>query len=153
MLEAQYSVTLTYPDALTQCWAPSWLSNPVVSPETPAIPDETTPDEAETYFPDAADPAEFDENEFFWEQIPDRDLVYLVAPRKYPDPCPWCGGRTKHNPTCDELRGSWEIAMPFGKWKGKPISQVPADYLMWLVANSESLDIELREAIQGRLSA
>ena len=40
--------------------------------------------------------------------------------------------------------------MPFGKHKGKPVSEVPADYLDWAIATNR-LDAELRAAVEGRL--
>ncbi len=153
-IEPLSSATLEYPGSLAQIWAPSWLSTSPKTPETPAVVEEIEPKESATDFPAVADPngCTDAENEFCWSQLNDRDLVYLTAPRESPDPCPWCGGRTRHNPACDELRGSWEVVMPFGKWKGKPLSEVPDDYLHWL-RNKLDLDPELRDAIQARLGA
>jgi hypothetical protein len=131
--------------------SPWWLSAPTETPENPAILEEIEFDCPEVLVAES-DPAEFDENEYFWEQIADRDLVYLACFRKnVPAPCPWCGGRTTHNPRCNELRASWEVVMPFGRHKGKPLSQVPADYLDWLRRNGESLDMDLRDAIDSHL--
>jgi hypothetical protein len=38
-------------------------------------------------------------------------------------------------------------AMPFGKYKGTPLSAVPADYLTWLAGKLD----ELREPLRGAL--
>ncbi|TWU27569.1 putative quorum-sensing-regulated virulence factor [Bythopirellula polymerisocia] len=98
-------------------------------------------------FPDESDV----DNEFHWSQITDEDREYLCGPREYPPPCPSCGGRLHHHPLCEELRASWEPKMPFGKHKGKPLSQVPHDYLEWLLAKNKTVDTELRSAIQDTL--
>ncbi len=79
-----------------------------------------------------------------WNDISDEDRAYLCGPRKWPEPCAWCGGRMFHSPLCVEL--SWEPKMRFGKHKGKRISQVPMSYLKWLVAN-----VELRGRLKGRI--
>jgi hypothetical protein len=133
--------------------SPWWLSPPAETLEKPAVIEETGPEAPGTQFSGGRDPGEFDENEFFWSQLTDRDLDDLAAGRNYPDPCSWCGGRWQHNPRCDELRELWEVAMPFGKYKGKPLSQVPADYLAWLVANTDALDSALLAIIESRLEA
>lgn len=41
--------------------------------------------------------------------------------------------------------------MPFGKHEGKPIEQVPRDYLRWVLLNVKVLEPPLREAITNRL--
>ena len=164
MLEAQYRTTLECPGTLAQSWAPAWLSGPTETPEIPAIIEEIESDQSESYFSDVADPADCEpfprfpdesdaDNEFCWSQLPDWDREYLTSPRDYPAPCPWCSGRLHHSPQCDELRAGWEVSIPFGKWKGKPLSQVPSDYLEWLLGNTDSIDAELRDAILRRLSA
>ncbi|TWU27543.1 putative quorum-sensing-regulated virulence factor [Bythopirellula polymerisocia] len=147
---------------------PWWLNStpPVVAetPETPEIPEENEPIEPETAYAGQVDPAklesfprfpeEYDaDNEFYWSQLSDHDREYLQWHREYPPPCAWCGGRTRHSPLCDELRALWQLSLPFGKFKGMAVSAVPMDYLIWLTENSDSLDCELRDAIQERLKA
>lgn len=84
----------------------------------------------------------------WWQHILDEDRAYLLGPRDWPQPCPWCGGRLRHNPLCVELRASWEPSLPFGKHKGKRLGDVPRDYLAWLLANGASLDAGLRAAVE-----
>lgn len=85
----------------------------------------------------------------YWEHISDADREYLLGPREFPAPCPWCGGRIRHNSTC--VTWTWEPELPFGKHKGKKVSAVPLDYLRWLVKNSVRLDLELRAGVERRL--
>ena len=98
-------------------------------------------------FPDESDAA----NEFYWANISDSDHDYLTGPRNYSAPCPWCGGRYRHSRLCDELRASWEPVLPFGMHKGKPLSDVPRDYLEWLASCSAGISDELCESIKIRL--
>jgi len=88
-----------------------------------------------------------DLNEWYWQNITDRDWQYLTGPREHPQPCPWCGGRFRHNPLCDDLHRSWEPVLPFGKHRGRRVSEIPTDYLRWLLANSTGLDVDLRNGI------
>ena len=116
----------------------------------------------DTWYPDSADLAEFEitqmfpdesdaANEFYWANISDSDREYLTGPRKFPAPCPWCGGIYRHNSSCDELRASWELILPFGMHKGKPLSEVPHDYLEWLASCSAGISAELCESIKLQL--
>ena len=43
------------------------------------------------------------------------------------------------------------IKMPFGKYRGKRIISVPAEYLHWLLDNSEEMDADLRRAVEQEL--
>jgi hypothetical protein len=58
--------------------SPWWLSSPPESPKIPAIPEEIELSDDDGYIPDAVDPAGFDENEFFWQQIPAHDLQRVL---------------------------------------------------------------------------
>lgn len=89
-------------------------------------------------------------SEFYWSQISKADHSYLLGPRDYPPACAWCGGRMVHNPLCDELRQSWEPIVLFGKHLGRRVSEVPGDYLSWLVCHAR-IKGELREAIRRQL--
>ena len=93
--------------------------------------------------------AAVEETNDYWSCISAEDRAYLLGPREYPSPCLWCGGRLRHNPQC--VTWTWEPEMPFGKHKGKKVSDVPLDYLRWLAKNSVRLDEELRSAIERRL--
>ena len=92
------------------------------------------------------------ENEFYWQQVKAEDQVYLLGPRNWPDPCVWCGGRLRHSSFCHDLQKSWESELTFGKHKGRRISDVPLDYLLWLRGNARSLDPDIRAAIERKLS-
>lgn len=41
--------------------------------------------------------------------------------------------------------------MPFGKYKGKPLGEVPGDYLEWVLKNCTRTSAYLRGAIQREL--
>jgi uncharacterized protein (DUF3820 family) len=137
-------------------WGPSWLDSPADAPAiTAETPENTEPEPLswETCDPselDAPDVSAFAPDDFEWGQLIDRDLAYLAAPRPILDPCPWCRRRLGHSPACIDLRLSWEIEMPFGKHKGRPLSQVPRDYLAWMLGK-DGLTTELREAIRLQL--
>lgn len=44
----------------------------------------------------------------------------------------------------------YEIVMPWGKYKGKTIEEIPSGYLKWL-EDSANCDDELKEAAQSEL--
>ena len=90
-------------------------------------------------------------NEYHWQNIPQRDVDYLTAPRNAPEPCVWCGGRLVHSEPCRELHAAWMPEMPFGKYKGQRLSAIPASYLAWVATRSEGIDEELRIAIRQLL--
>ena len=37
--------------------------------------------------------------------------------------------------------------MPFGKWKGTKLEDLPADYVYWLTHKADNLDADLRSAL------
>ena len=39
--------------------------------------------------------------------------------------------------------------MPFGKYRGKPLAEIPVDYLLWVLANCQNITPKLRRAIIG----
>ena len=43
------------------------------------------------------------------------------------------------------------VMMPFGKHKGRPLSEIDATYLLWLLDNVTTLDRALRRAIERHL--
>ena len=73
-----------------------------------------------------------------WDSISNEDQEYLTGPRNWPEPCPWCSGRLRHNPAC--VHWTWQPRLNFGKHKGKLLPDVPAGYLTWLLANASSLN-------------
>ena len=41
-----------------------------------------------------------------------------------------------------------DMVFPFGKHKGKHLSEVPKEYMQWCLSNMNRLDPKLREAMQ-----
>lgn len=91
-------------------------------------------------------------NEQYWNFIDDADRNYLLAPRTWPSPCPWCGGRLRHSKACDDLRVDWEPVLPFGKFKGHRVDETPLEYLAWLARKKTDLPGDLRLAIEKRVA-
>jgi hypothetical protein len=58
-----------------------------------------------------------------------------------------------------ELEGSHDsessrygsVTWPIGKYKGRPLSQIPSDYLLWALANLSALSRYLRCAVERYL--
>jgi uncharacterized protein (DUF3820 family) len=126
----------------TPDWRPCWQVTPVDSAAQKPLVDKPRP-------PTAASDVD-DINEYYWSQITEEDRDYLTGPRVYPSRCAWCYGRLAHSTQCWELRKSWGFEMPFGKHAGKPITEVPHDYLRWLLSRGE-LARDLQAAIEMEL--
>lgn len=109
--------------------------------------------------------AEADEPIDWWEEITDEDREYLLGPTlddpptpaqvaalrawragRHPGTCFFCGGRTVHNPECFII--AFTSVLPFGRYKGRLVSEVPKDYLVWLLKNSTRLRSDLRTEIE-----
>lgn len=60
----------------------------------------------------------------------------VVRPEVYKDPPP------------PEKKG---MKMPFGKYKGQPLEDLPIDYIKWLLENIENLRDDLREELQNQV--
>jgi hypothetical protein len=73
------------------------------------------------------------------------------APKSRFDGCPWCGLRLGHTDLCLEFN-NWEPIVPWGRFKGRPLCDVPLDYLRWLVTRT-SLGAEFLDAAKKRLEA
>jgi hypothetical protein len=43
------------------------------------------------------------------------------------------------------------VTMPFGKWKGHTLDDIPVDYLIWVLDNVETLSPFLRDEIERHL--
>ncbi len=43
------------------------------------------------------------------------------------------------------------MQMPFGKWRGHPVSGIPSNYLRWLLREVHDLDPQLRRAAEREL--
>lgn len=50
-----------------------------------------------------------------------------------------------------QAQGHPPDVMPWGKHKGKPLNEVPRDYLKWAVNNADAMSAELRAAIETEL--
>ena len=68
----------------------------------------------------------------WWYYLSEEQMLELLSPRRRPGPCFICGGRTVHSAECKALRDSWHT-MPWGKHKKKHISEVPTDYLEFVL--------------------
>ena len=117
-------------------------------PQWPLAPDKTgTGHEAKA-------PAKLEDffaySDWCFGQIKSGDYEYIMVPRPPVPACPWCGGRTVHSEACNELRMSWEPVLPWGKHRGKRISEVPSDYLLWLLGR-EGVSSDLADAIRAHL--
>lgn len=55
-------------------------------------------------------------------------------------------------PTGNEGGDGGNFIFPFGKHKGKPISEVPVDYLKWCLANMQRIDPKTRAMIESVVS-
>ena len=108
---------------------------------------------------------ESDEPIDWWQHIADEDREHLLGPElddpptaeqlaqlrawrldRQPGKCFFCGGRTIHNPECFIV--AFRSVLPFGRYKGTLVSEVPKDYLVWLLENSTRVDPNLRAEIE-----
>ena len=94
-----------------------------------------------------------------WPSISDEDLTHIFGPvedrhewnaKRYPGQCLFCSGRNTHSKPCIDLRRSWEPTLPWGKHKGKRVSEAPEDYLKWLA--KRDLPANLRVAVEEVLA-
>lgn len=44
------------------------------------------------------------------------------------------------------------MSMPFGKYKGKELGDIPVDYLEWVLANCNRISPRLKRAIQAAIA-
>ncbi len=86
-----------------------------------------------------------DESDNYWNQISKEDQQYLVGPKNWPNPCPWCGGRLQHSSDCVQMQAPWAPTMPFGKYKGKSVGEVPVSYLNWVTRKQAGDDAFRKE--------
>lgn len=90
--------------------------------------------------------------DFWWGQMAESDIRYMQEPRNYPSPCPWCGVRlVSHAEACIELRRSWVMKMPFGKYKGRKLDEAPLGYVVALITHNTSLSEDLKKAIAEQI--
>lgn len=84
-----------------------------------------------------------------FEKVLDDDARrYLLDRHRYPERCGFCGGHYCHNPQCVALCAEWQVAMPFGKHKGKPVASLDHHYLRWVLKSGMELNAELRRGIE-----
>ena len=67
----------------------------------------------------------------YWSLVSKQDRLRLTSspPRER---CPWCGGITIHSAMCEEQLADW-ARLKWGKYKGKLVSDVPTDYLEFVL--------------------
>ncbi|MEM6484382.1 MAG: hypothetical protein AAF662_05295 [Pseudomonadota bacterium] len=86
-------------------------------------------------------------NQEFDHEISQEDYEYLTQPRKYPEPCDWCGGRLIHAELCVSRTKDFLPKIQFGKkHRGKPVRDVPSDYLTWALNRKRLLTIDATRA-------
>lgn len=83
-----------------------------------------------------------------FDLIGDAEREHLLGRHHFPEPCGFCAGRACHNPQCVALCDEWQIPMPFGKHKGKPVASLDHEYLAWLLKSGMELNAELRREIE-----
>jgi len=89
----------------------------------------------------------------FWASISAEDDRYLTGPRILPKSrCPWCGGYLVHPRACKELSAAWEPTLPYGKYRGRRVWDVPVDYLRWMLGSANTLSPDLRVMIERRVA-
>ena len=98
---------------------------------------------ANVQWADEAERTETDKTDYWWGQLSPEQQAELM-PRPIKRPCPWCK-RTEHTDICNELR--WRSVMPFGKYKGRSIDELPEDYVHWLAKKKVRLPEDLRNEI------
>jgi hypothetical protein len=129
----------SYLELATRALAGFALENPAAGSRTGGVP---------TCWPDGAEnPPTLQEMAPYLEPA---EFVKLSAPAVRPDRCPWCRGIWRHSRPCEELQRDWLTPFPWGRRKGKPLSDVPADYLRWALAKPD-LMTELRRDIEREL--
>ena len=52
---------------------------------------------------------------------------------------------------CKALHEGWLPVLEFGKHKGKPLAEVPEDYLRWLLRTEAIRDVDVRKAVRAIL--
>ena len=45
------------------------------------------------------------------------------------------------------------VRMPFGKYKGLPLADIPTDYLVWVLENCDNVTFNLRTAIINQVNS
>jgi hypothetical protein len=93
---------------------------------------------------------EDDYNERCWAGILNDDYQYLTGPRSLPERCAWCGGLNCHSQACHDLYDMWGV-LPFGQYKGRRPSEVPVDYLRWVLASGRRIPLVVRRAIEQQV--
>ena len=112
------------------------------APGSPAVVDDDPDDDRRDDFEDDDGPVSEDDVDYYFENIDPADYAYLTGPRRYPSPCFCCGGRLVHSTICAELQLADMPVVPFGKHKGKRLSEVPFTYLAWLVSEWDNPELK-----------
>lgn len=82
----------------------------------------------------------------WWSMLTPEEREAL-KPRPIRRRCPWCK-RINHSTICNELRP--KRLMPFGKYKGQPVEELPRDYVQWIAESGIRPDQETRDEVYDR---
>jgi hypothetical protein len=63
----------------------------------------------------------------------------------------WLDAKERHAAWLRRRATFGQVTLRFGKHRGKPLAQIPADYLIWVLQNCLRLNPCTREAIEGFL--
>ena len=107
---------------------PVWfegLNPPVIVPESGPPPDQDLVENPPSPEEDDSDP---------WDDLFPEDYVRITKTPslRFDPPCPWCGRRNGHHWLCEQQRAEW-ATMPWGKYKNRQITEVPEDYLKFVL--------------------
>jgi hypothetical protein len=79
-----------------------------------------------------------------------RDGYELVGDlESLPERKPWPVARERHAAWLRRRATYGQVTLRFGKHRGKPLADIPADYLIWILRNCPRLNSYTREAIEG----
>ncbi len=91
-----------------------------------------------------------------WMQyIEDGERMRLLGHREYPNPCRYCGMRSRHMLPCPMRFDDDLTTLPTGTYKGRRVDECPTDYLLQMQAthwkdSTEDLRNEARRVIYLR---
>ena len=81
-----------------------------------------------------------------------RDGYELIGDlESLPERKPLIDARARHAAWLRRRATFGQVTLRFGKHCGKPLAQIPADYLIWVLRNCSRLNLYTREAIEGFL--
>ena len=81
--------------------------------------------------------------DYWWSQL-SREQQFELRPRPVKRRCFFCK-QIEHSEICNELRP--HRIMPFGRYKGKPLDELPKEYVRRLGSIRISLTSEIRDEL------